>query len=284
MQVFWRPAGLLLPLIVPSLKGELREMSKIVAVLSGKGGVGKSTVAVNLACAMAKQGHAVALVDCDFYGPSVPTLLGGGEVIPDSEGKLVPPMKYGVKYISIGFFLKHPDDPIIWRGPMFHNAMSQMIRDTRWGEVEYFIIDMPPGTGDAQISLSQNFSLSGAVVVTTPQEVALADVRKCINMLTKVNVPLLGIVENMAGFKSADGTHYDIFGSGGGKSLAEKLNVPLLASIPIEIAIREGGDLGRPASTDEKSPAVAIFDNLATGVLEAVLKVESARPVLNVVN
>ena len=178
-------------------------MKHIIAVVSGKGGVGKSTVAVNLAIALANSGAKVALIDSDLYGPSIPTLLGRAEIKADHEGKLIPPEKHGLKYISIGFFLKHPDDAVIWRGPMFNTAMRQMFQDVNWVEVDYCIVDMPPGTGDAQISLAQNFSLTGAVVVTTPQEVALADVRKSINMLSKVNVPVLGIVENMAGFTAS---------------------------------------------------------------------------------
>ena len=259
-------------------------MSKMIAVVSGKGGVGKSTVAVNLSCAMAQRGEKVALVDCDFYGPSIPTLLGGGEVIPDHEGKLVPPAKFGIKYISIGFFLKNPDDPIIWRGPMFNNAMSQMINDTRWGDVDWFIIDMPPGTGDAQISLAQNFALTGAVVVTTPQEVALADVRKCLHMLTKVNVKTLGVVENMAGFRAPDGTVHEIFGAGGGETIAKNFGVPLLASIPIDIGIREGGDSGEPIACKAGSPGAGIFDSLAAQVVEIGARAESAQPKLKIVN
>ncbi|MEZ4754659.1 MAG: Mrp/NBP35 family ATP-binding protein, partial [Bdellovibrionota bacterium] len=209
-------------------------MKNIIAVVSGKGGVGKSTVSANLALALAKSGAKTALIDADFYGPSIPTLLGGGKVIPDHEGKLIPPELHGLKYISLQFFLQNPDDPVIWRGPMFNKAMQQLFNDVSWGEVDYCIVDMPPGTGDAQISLTQMVKLAGAVVVTTPQEVALSDVRKSINMLAKVNVDVLGIVENMAGFKAPDGTIHEIFGAGGGQQLAEKFSLPLLASIPLD--------------------------------------------------
>ena len=210
-------------------------MKHIIPVVSGKGGVGKSTVAANLAVALAQTGAAVALIDSDFYGPSVPTLFGGGEVQPDHEGRLVPPSKYGVKYISLGFFLQHPDDAVIWRGPMFNKALTQLFQDVNWGSVDYCIVDMPPGTGDAQISLSQLVKLAGAVVVTTPQEMALADVRKAMNMLKKVNVDILGMVENMSGFVTPDGKRYDIVGSDGGRKTSEMFSVALRASIRIDI-------------------------------------------------
>jgi ATP-binding protein involved in chromosome partitioning len=245
-------------------------MKHIIAVISGKGGVGKSTVAVNTAIALANTGAKVALIDCDMYGPSIPTLLGQHELSADHEGKLIPPLRYGIKFISIGFFLKHPDDAVIWRGPMFNTAMRQLFQDISWGEVDYCIVDMPPGTGDAQISLAQNFSVKGAVVVTTPQEVALADVRKSINMLKKVNVPILGIVENMAGFIAADGKLYDIFGSGGGARLAQQTGTELLASIPLDVAIREGGDIAKPVAADPNSPAGRIFTQLAQRLMTVI--------------
>lgn len=259
-------------------------MKYIVPVISGKGGVGKSTVAVNFAVALAAHGHSVALIDSDFYGPSVPTLFGGGEIKVDHEDRLIPPVKFGVKYISLGFFLANPDDAVIWRGPMFNKALNQLFHDVNWGEVEYCIVDMPPGTGDAQLSLSQLVKLAGAVVVTTPQEVALADVRKAMNMLGKVNVDILGIVENMAGFVAADGKRYDIFGAGGGKSLADKFNVPLLASIPIDTVIREGGDAGCPAASDMHSPVGAIFHKLARDVAEILAQRAAGQSKLSIVN
>ena len=238
----------------------------IVPVISGKGGVGKSTVAVNLAVSLARGGAKVGLIDSDFYGPSIPTLLGGGQVTPDHEERLIPPTKYGIKYISLGFFLRHPDDAVIWRGPMFNKALNQMFEDVNWGAVDYMIIDMPPGTGDAQLSLAQMVKLSGAVVVTTPQEVALADVRKSINMLKKVNVDVLGIVENMAGLPMPDGSVMPIFGSGGGERTAKEFGVPLLAQIPIDVAVREGGDAGSPIACGESSSA-RIFHSLAEKVV-----------------
>jgi len=259
-------------------------MRQIIPVVSGKGGVGKSTVAVNLAIALAQRGARVALIDADFYGPSIPTLFGGGEVKPDHEDKLIPPEKFGVKYISLGFFLSNQDDAVIWRGPMFNKALHQLFEDVSWGEVDYCVIDMPPGTGDAQISLCQMVQITGAVIVTTPQEVAMADVRKAISMLQKMNVPILGIVENMAGFIAPDGTEHDIFGSGGGEALAARYSVPLLAKIPIEKSIREGGDSGQPAVTRSGSAQAQLFEGLALNLIEILdtkLHSEEATQIVN---
>jgi ATP-binding protein involved in chromosome partitioning len=242
-------------------------MKYVVPVVSGKGGVGKSTVAVNLALSLAKTGAKVALIDADFYGPSIPTLMGGGQIVPDQNERLVPAYKFGVYYVSIGFFLANQDDPIIWRGPMFNKALTQLFQDVNWGDVDYCIVDMPPGTGDAMLSLAQMLPLAGAVVVTTPQEVALSDVRKMINMLGKVNVEVLGLVENMAGFVTPDGTKVDIFGKGGGATLAKNFNLPLLASIPLVMQIREGGDAGLPAAVSDDASA-KIFDNLAADLID----------------
>lgn len=251
-------------------------MRNIIPIISGKGGVGKSTVASNLAVALAATGAKVALIDSDFYGPSVPTLFGGGKIVVDAEGKLIPPEKFGVKYISLGFFLQNPDDAVIWRGPMFNKALNQMFADVRWGEVDYCIVDMPPGTGDAQISLCQMVKLAGAVVVTTPQEVALADVRKAISMLGKVNVPILGLIENMSGFVAPDGTIHEIFGKGGGEALAQAINVPLLASIPLETEIRKGGDSGIPVASDISSTAGERFRRLGLKLIDILDKRESS--------
>ena len=253
-------------------------MNKIVAVGSGKGGVGKSTAAVNIAVALANGTYPgtrplkVALVDVDFYGPSVPTLMGakldGTELKVDHQEKFIPPMKHGVKYISIAFFLKNPDDPIIWRGPMFGKAIQQLFQDVNWGDVDICIVDMPPGTGDAQLSLAQGIKLNGAVLITTPQEVALSDVRRALNMFHKVNVPVLGVVENMSGLTLPSGETLEIFGKGGGAHLAEQYGVPFLGDIPLEISVREGGDIGMPCVLDEKSAAGKKFSAIATRILQ----------------
>ncbi|MBX7144443.1 MAG: Mrp/NBP35 family ATP-binding protein [Oligoflexia bacterium] len=255
-------------MVRPLAPQQRSSMRHIIPVISGKGGVGKSTVAANLAVALAQTGAKVALIDSDFYGPSVPTLFGGGKISVDHQGKLIPASKFGVKYISLGFFLENPDDAVIWRGPMFNKALSQMFADVSWGEVDYCVVDMPPGTGDAQLSLSQLVKLAGAVVVTTPQEVALADVRKAMNMLRKVNVDVLGVVENMAGFVAPDGTIHHIFGQGGGERLAHQFGVPMLASIPIDQHIRESGDNGEPIATRANGATSDAFKALALKVIE----------------
>jgi ATP-binding protein involved in chromosome partitioning len=261
----------------------MKNIGQVVPVISGKGGVGKSTVAVNLAVALARTGAKVGLIDSDFYGPSIPTLLGGGEVIADHEERLIPPLKYGIKYISLGFFLRHPDDAVIWRGPMFNKALTQMFEDVSWGAIDYMIVDMPPGTGDAQLSLSQLVKLAGAVVVTTPQEVALADVRKSINMLKKVNVDVLGIVENMAGLPMPDGTLMPIFGAGGGERTAREFGLPMLAQIPITIQIREGGDTGQPVAAGE-GPTATLFHDLAHKVIDLLDSKRQQPAAVNIVN
>jgi ATP-binding protein involved in chromosome partitioning len=260
-----------------------QNVGKIIPVISGKGGVGKSTVAVNLAISLARTGAKVGLIDSDFYGPSIPTLMGGGQVVPDHEERLIPPEKYGIKYISLGFFLRHPDDAVIWRGPMFNKALNQMFEDVSWGAVDYLIVDMPPGTGDAQLSLSQLVKLAGAVVVTTPQEVALADVRKSINMLKKVNVDILGIVENMSGLPLPDGSVLPVFGSGGGEKTAQEFGVPLLAKLPIDVAIREGGDAGTPIACAD-SPSAKVFHQLAEKVIEVLNTKAASASELKIVN
>ena len=263
-------------------------MKRIIAVASGKGGVGKSTVATNLAVALANPEEGapkrkIALVDIDFYGPSIPTLMGGGEIRVDHENRFIPAFKYNVHFISISFFLKNPDDPVVWRGPMFGKAITQLFQDTSWGEPDICIVDMPPGTGDAQLSLSQLVSLEGVVMVTTPQEVALADVRRAINMFRKVNVNVVGVVENMAGFTAPDGTVIDLFGAGGGAALAEAYKVPLLGSIPIDLKIREGGDRGTPAAIERESASGKLYHNLAQRLISELDKSSGAAK-LKVVN
>ncbi len=246
-------------------------LKNVVEVASGKGGVGKSTVAVNLSVSLAELGAKVALIDADFYGPSVPTLMGeGAAMAQDDQGRIIPPVKYGVKYISIGFFLPSKDEAVIWRGPILTKALYQLFQDVNWGEVDICLIDMPPGTGDTHISLAQMTSVLGAVVVTSPQEVALSDVRKAVNMLKKVEIPVLGVIENMAGFQDSSGNIYDIFGKGGGKRLAEELSVPLLGSIPIDPQICEVCDKGIPICTIEGSRSGEIFKSIAKELIDIV--------------
>jgi len=225
-----------------------------IAVASGKGGVGKSTVAVNLAVALAKEGASVGLIDADIYGPSIPLMMGikgKPRVYQDKETmKMIPLENFGIKLMSIGFLI---DDnaPVIWRGPMASGAVKQFLSDVAWGELDYLIFDMPPGTGDIQLTLAQTIPLTGAVIVTTPQEVSLIDARKGLKMFHRVNVPVLGIIENMSYFIAPDtGQKYDIFGSGGGEQLAKELAAPFLGGIPIDPRVRIGGDKGVPIVYD----------------------------------
>ncbi len=246
---------------------------RVVAVASAKGGVGKSSVAVNLALALRESGHRVGLLDADVYGPSVPTMLGiTAEPEVTDDRKLVPVPSHGLQVMSIGFWLD-PDQPVIWRGPMVFSQVKQFLHDVAWGELDHLVVDLPPGTGDAQLTLIQQVPLSGVVMVTTPQEIALADVRRGIQMFRhlKVQVPVLGVVENMSWFECPDtGKRYPIFGSGGGQAVAAQFDLPLLAQIPIEPAIREGGDTGVPAVARGEGPARDAFLRLAERVASAV--------------
>jgi ATP-binding protein involved in chromosome partitioning len=271
-------------------------MKKIIAVASGKGGVGKSTVAANLAVSFAnnilpgeERPRKVALIDLDFYGPSIPTMMGSpkdlrGELKLDHEEKFIPPVRHGVKFISIAFFLKNPDDPIIWRGPMFGKAIQQLFVDVSWGDVDLCIVDMPPGTGDAQLSLAQGVQLNGAVIVTTPQEVSLIDVRRAINMFRKVNVPVLGLVENMAGFTTPSGEYFDIFGDGGGKTLASQYQVPFLGSLPLDMSIRQGGDSGNPFASVRELGVSQKFLEITKNLDKVIEETASAEVQMAVVN
>ncbi|MFA7255024.1 MAG: Mrp/NBP35 family ATP-binding protein [Candidatus Omnitrophota bacterium] len=232
----------------------------VIAVASGKGGVGKSTVAVNLALALKQLGAKVGLMDADIYGPNIPIMLGiSPEKRPEgnAEAKIIPLAAHGVKAISIGFFA-NPEQPVIWRGPLLHKTMEQFLHRVDWGELDYLVVDLPPGTGDVQLSLSQWVSLSGAVVVTTPQEVALSDVRKAVNMFRQLEVRILGVVENMTG---------PIFGKGGGEKMADVFQIPFLGSIPLEAQVRECGDLGLPVVIGHpKSPISERFVKIAEAV------------------
>jgi ATP-binding protein involved in chromosome partitioning len=220
-------------------------VKRIIAVASGKGGVGKSTCSVNLACALAHLGNKVGLLDCDIYGPSIPLMMGIHEVPTVENEMLVPPMQYGIKLMSIGFLIEG-DAPVIWRGPMIVKTIQQFLMQVKWAELDYLIVDMPPGTGDAQLTLCQTVPLHGGVIVTTPQEASLGVVRKGIGMFEKVNVPVLGLIENMSYYITPTGDRVEIFGHGGGRSEAEKRKIPFLGEVPIFTEIREGGDRGLP--------------------------------------
>ena len=256
----------------------LPDVKNIIAVFSGKGGVGKSTVSSNLAIALASMGYKVGLLDADIHGPSIPKMFGVENERPfveeiDGRQLMQPIEKYGVKLLSIGFFVD-PANALVWRGSMASNALKQLITDTVWGELDFFIMDLPPGTGDIHLTLVQTMGITGAIAVTTPQDVALADARKGINMFTgeKVNVPVLGIIENMAWFTPAElpENKYYIFGKDGGKKLAEELGVPLLGQIPLVQSIREGGDAGMPIAINDNSLTSMAFHHLAEQVVERV--------------
>ncbi len=227
-----------------------------VAVASGKGGVGKSTVAVNVAVVLAKSGARVGLLDADIYGPNIPTMMGVTRLPPATENKLIPAQAYGVKLMSIGFLVK-PDQPLIWRGPMLHSAIRQFLSDVEWGELDYLIVDLPPGTGDAALSLVQSMPLSGGIIVTLPQQVSLDDARRGLEMFRQLNVPVFGVVENMSYLELPDGMRMDIFGSGGGERLARQAGIPFIGSIPIDPAVREGGDNGVPVVVSRPDSPVA---------------------------
>lgn len=287
------------------------DIRHIVAVSSGKGGVGKSTVAVNLACALAKTGAKVGLVDCDVYGPDVPMMMGLKGEPEASGGKLIPKVRHRVRTMSIGYLLDE-DKPVIWRGPMVHKLIEQFLGDVQWGPLDYLLVDMPPGTGDAQLSLAQIVPLTGAVLVTTPQAVSTFDVNKAVSMFKQVNVPVLGIVENMAGYAieglvegakagtrirlnvgGADvvvnvdiegrfATVVDIFGSGGAQKLATKHGFPILGSIPLDPRVRVGGDAGDPVTiADPKSLIAQKFAEIAGRVAQRVaIQAHRALPIL----
>ena len=234
-------------------------INKVIAVASGKGGVGKSTCAVNLACALSQDGGEIGLLDCDIYGPSVPLMMGVNErPLVNLEEKLVPLMSHGVKLMSMGFLLEG-DQPVIWRGPMIMKTIQQFVMQVDWGTLDYLLIDLPPGTGDAQLSLCQTVPLDGGVIITTPQEASLGVVRKGIAMFERVNVPILGIVENMSYFTAPNGDRIEIFGHGGGAAEAKRQGTAFLGEVPLFTEIREGGDTGIPVmvKSPEGAPAQA---------------------------
>lgn len=254
-----------------SAPAKIPGISRIIAVASAKGGVGKSTVAVNLAVALQQSGLSVGILDTDIYGPSIPTMLGTVEADPRAgdDKKLIPVQAFGLKSLSIGY-LADPDAPMIWRGPIVMSAITQMLNDANWGSdddpLDVLIIDTPPGTGDAALTLAQRVPLNAAIIVTTPQEIALADVRRGAAMFAKTAVPVLGVVETMSWFEDPAGNRHAVFGEGGGKRMADQLGLPLLAQLPLLNAIREGGDTGQPAAAGSDE-AAALFGDLAKTVL-----------------
>lgn len=263
----------------PTHSSSLDNIKNIILVSSGKGGVGKSTVASNLAVTLAKDGAKVGLIDADIYGPSVPTMFDlvdakpGAEETTDGKTKILPIEKYGIKLLSLGFFAD-PGQPVPWRGPMASNAVKQLFNDTNWGELDYLIVDLPPGTGDIHITITQSFPISGAVVVTTPQQVALADTHKGLAMfrMPGINIPVLGVIENMSYFTPAElpDHKYYIFGKGGGTKLAERFDVPFLGEIPIVQSISEAGDKGKPVALNQNPLLDVIFGDIASKIAQQI--------------
>jgi len=255
-------------------QGPLSGVKNIIAVISGKGGVGKSTVAANLAISLSKAGHSVGILDADIMGPSVPIMFdveGETPGVLERGGKaiMLPLEKYGIKILSLGFFVQ-PDQALMWRGSMINNAFNQLMTDSEWGNLDFLVIDMPPGTGDIQLTLAQSYNIRGTVLVTTPQKIATADVRRAAMMYRqdKLEIPLLGIVENMAYFVPSDcpDKKYYLFGQGAGDELAKELDIPVLGQIPIVEEIREGGDSGKPITLDEDNPVSKAFAELVTKI------------------
>jgi ATP-binding protein involved in chromosome partitioning len=251
------------------------DVKNVILVMSGKGGVGKSTVAANLTLALHRAGARVGLLDADIYGPSVPTMLGVQGRPVSADGKLIEPLeRFGVKIMSIGFLLDDPKTAVVWRGPMLHGALQQFLRDVNWGKLDYLILDLPPGTGDVALTLSQQVKVTGAVIVTTPQEVALIDVYKSISMCQKLSIPILGVVENMSWFIDPAGNKHEIFGRGGGEKAAEHAKAPLLGQIPMDSLVREWGDNGTPVVQAQPNSNVAKAFKLLAEQLSDKITVE----------
>jgi ATP-binding protein involved in chromosome partitioning len=254
------------------------QVKNTIAVASGKGGVGKSTVAANLAVALHRSGAKVGLMDTDVYGPSVPALMGGNNQPHVVEGKIEPPIEFGVKIMSMAYFLPK-DEAVIWRGPMLHKTMQQFLGDVRWGELDYLVMDLPPGTGDVQLSLSQTIPLTGAVIVSTPQDLALSVASKAIVMFQKLQVPVLGIVENMSYYLCPKcGHREEIFGHGGARAAANKLGLPFLGEIPLDLSIRMMSDSGKPIALDDSAPHAKAFLELAGNLAAQVSIVNMQQP------
>jgi ATP-binding protein involved in chromosome partitioning len=246
----------------------------VILVMSGKGGVGKSTTAVNLTLALAKLGHRVGLLDADIYGPSIPTMMGvSGQPI-SKDGKTISPLeRFGVKMMSIGFLLEDDKQAIVWRGPMLHGALQQFLKDVDWGPLDFLVLDLPPGTGDVALTMAQKLKVTGVVMVTTPQEVALQDVYKSVSMCTKLSLPILGVIENMSWFVDPAGNRHELFGKGGGQKIADFAQAPLLGQIPIVPAVREQGDKGMPIVQAQPGSEVAqVFLSVAEALTEKVLR------------
>ncbi len=250
------------------------DVRNVILVMSGKGGVGKSTVATNLALALRRLGTRVGLLDADIYGPSLPTMLGITGQPTSKDGKRIQPLqRFGIKLMSIGFLLEDPKQAVVWRGPMLHGALQQFVTDVDWGGLDYLIIDSPPGTGDVALTLAQKLRLTGAIIVTTPQEVALQDVYKSVSMCRKLNVPILGVVENMSYFIDTAGVKHELFGRGGGDKIAEYAEAPLFGQVPIDTQVREWGDQGTPVvQAAPASAAGQAFAAIADALSERVAK------------
>lgn len=250
------------------------DVRNVILVMSGKGGVGKSTVATNLALALRRLGTRVGLLDADIYGPSLPTMLGIQGQPTSKDGKRIQPLqRFGIKLMSIGFLLEDPKQAVVWRGPMLHGALQQFVSDVDWGGLDYLIIDAPPGTGDVALTLAQKLRLTGAIIVTTPQEVALQDVYKSVSMCQKLNVPILGVVENMSYFIDSAGVTHELFGSGGGDKIAEFAQAPLFGQVPLDTQVREWGDQGTPVvQAAPASSAARAFAAIADALAERVAR------------
>jgi ATP-binding protein involved in chromosome partitioning len=248
----------------------LPTVKNILLVMSGKGGVGKSSVATNLAMALARAGYRVGLLDADIYGPSIPTMLGVSGRPVSLDGKTIEPLaRFGIKLMSIGFLLEDPKAAVIWRGPMLHGALQQFMKDVAWGELDFMVMDLPPGTGDVALTLSQKIRATGALMVTTPQPVATDDVLKSVSMCKKVNIPVLGVIENMSWFIDSAGVRHELFGRGGGQAVADFAEAPLLGQVPLDPRVREWADKGTPVvQADPASEATKAFSAIADRVVQ----------------
>ena len=271
----------------PTADDPLPGVKNVVLVMSGKGGVGKSSVATNTALALRRAGYRVGLLDADIYGPSIPTMLGISGRPVSLDGKTIEPLeRFGVKLMSIGFLLEDSKQAIIWRGPMLHGALQQFLKDVHWGELDYLVLDLPPGTGDVVLTLSQKLKVTGAVIVTTPQPVATDDVFKSVSMCQKVNIPILGVVENMSFFIDTAGVRHELFGKGGGQAVAEFAKAPLLGQVPIDQTVREWADKGTPVvQAAPHSPIAKTFVELAERLVDRIAEThlgeEDAGPVID---